>query len=72
MADLSRKQKLDLIYNHTHEDFKGHIDGYRTILVFRAGTCLVHLDQLTDDEIAKNLAYALKKEAEKKSKALSY
>ena len=70
-AELSRDQKLALIYKHTHKDFKSHIDGHRTILVFRAGTCLVHLDQLTDAEIADKLAYALKKEADKKTKVLS-
>lgn len=68
---MSREKKLNLIYKHTHKDFKSNTNGTRTILVFRAGTCLVQLDQLTDAEIADKLAYALKKEADSKAKALS-
>lgn len=70
MAGLSREQKLDLIYKNTHSDFKGIIGGARTMLMFRGGSCIVSLNDLTDEEIARDLPYALKKEAEKKSKGL--
>jgi hypothetical protein len=49
---MNREQKLEAIWRSTHADFKGRIDGTRTILVYRNGTCLVRLADLTDDEIA--------------------
>lgn len=55
MTTMSRNEKLRLIWRSTHRDFKGTIDGMKTILVYRNGTCLVALDDLTDEEIAKLL-----------------
>jgi hypothetical protein len=52
---MNREQKLNLIYSKTHSDFKGTIDGRKTMLVYRNGTCLVYLDDLTDAEIADRL-----------------
>jgi hypothetical protein len=52
---LTRKQKLALIWKRTHRDFKGRMDGVRTIMVYRNGTCLVALDDLTDEEIESKL-----------------
>lgn len=51
----TRAAALDLIWRDTHADFKGTMDGVRTILVLRGGTCLVALDGLTDNEIADRL-----------------
>lgn len=69
MTELSRAKKLALIYRHTHRDYKGRIDGIKTVLVLRAGgTTLVDLNSLTDAEIAIMLPYSLKLEAERVAK----
>lgn len=67
---MNRKEKLRLIYRWTHSDFKSRIgiDGEPAILVFRKGTCLVMLKDLTDEEIEQRLPYAMKKEAERREK----
>ena len=52
---MTRQQKLDLVWKHTHRDFKGTIDGVRTIMVFRNGSVLVCLEDLTEQEIADRL-----------------
>lgn len=57
---MNRQQQLDLIYRKTHSDFKGIIDGRKTMLVYRNGTCLVYLDDLTDKEIADRLPKNIK------------
>lgn len=72
-ATLSRKQKLALIYRHTHRDFKGKAGpqwgehaGEKTLLVSEGGgSALVLLETLSDDHIAQQLPYALKKEAQR-------
>lgn len=66
-AALTRADKLALIYRHTHRDYRGKLDGHKSILVYRNGTALVLLDHLTDAEIAEMLPYALKKETERLS-----
>ncbi len=65
--ELTRDQKLKLIYRHTHRDYKWTGVGVRGILVNRggAGTCLVPITQLTEAEVADKLPYALKKEADR-------
>jgi hypothetical protein len=65
---MTREQELTLIYRHMHRDFKGRIDGERTIMIARGTTTLVALSELTDAEIADLLPYALKKEAQRKEK----
>ena len=63
-TELTKADKLNLIYLHTHRDFKGSGKGTaRAILVFRNGTTLVPLTALTDEEIAAKLPYALHKES---------
>jgi ribosomal protein S6E (S10) len=52
---VARAAKLELIWKRCHNDFKGKIDGVRTIMTYRNGTCLVALDDLTDAEIADKL-----------------
>lgn len=67
--DLTKAQKLTLIYRHTHKDYKGnHPELGKTVLVLRGATCLVPLDQLTEEEIADKLPYSLKKEVERLEK----
>lgn len=49
-----REKKLDGIYRKMHRDYKGKIGGVRTVMVLRAGgSCLVGLNDLTDDEIER-------------------
>lgn len=69
MNDAERKQALTLIYRHTSKDYKGHLNGEKSILVLRAGgTTLVPLTALTDEEIARDLPYAQKCEAKRLAK----
>ena len=46
-----RDKKLALVWKHTHRDYKGKLNGQRSIMVYRNGTCLVLLKDLTDAEI---------------------
>lgn len=55
MKPLTREQKLKLIWRHCHRDFKGMMDGVRTVMTYRNGTCLVALNDLTDAEIEDKL-----------------
>lgn len=66
-----RARKLNLIWKHTHPDFKGTMNGSRTIMIFRKGqgTCLVYLSDLTLDEIDDKFTYAAKMEAKQKGKS---
>lgn len=52
---MDRKKQLAAVWSATHRDYKGHIEGRRTIMVNRGGTRLVYLDDLTDQEIADRL-----------------
>ena len=52
---MTREQKLKLVWKNTHNDFRGKIDGVKTILVYRNGTTLVALNDLTDKEINDKL-----------------
>ncbi len=68
---MTRDEKLTLIYRHTHKDFKGHWpDRTRNILANRGaqGTCLVDLSDLTDEEIAGKLPGAIKSEERRLAK----
>lgn len=64
---MTREQKLKLIYRHFCKDYKGRIDGKPSVMIYRQGTCIVMLDDLTDDEIAQHLPSALRKEGERKA-----
>lgn len=48
---LSKSEKLRAIWKKTHSDYKSVIEGARFILVFRNGTELVSLEELTEAEI---------------------
>jgi len=51
-----RDQKLRAVWQGTHRDYKGTINGQRHILVLRkGGTASVPLTDLTDDEINSRL-----------------
>jgi hypothetical protein len=52
---VERAAKLELIWKRCHNDYKGKLDGVRTIMTYRNGTCLVALDDLTDAEIEDKL-----------------
>lgn len=57
---MTREQKLKLVWKHTHRDYKGMLEGQRSIMVYRQGTCLVLLKDLTDAEIDERIPRALK------------
>lgn len=50
--------EMNLIWKHTHPDFRTKIDGVRHVLIGRNGTTLVPLQSLTKEEHAEKLAYA--------------
>lgn len=74
--ELTRDQKLTLIYRHEHSDFKGIAGerwgehaGKKSIMVNDKGaSVLVLLENLTDEQIADKLPYALFKEQQRKEK----
>lgn len=57
---MTRDQKLKIVWKHTHRDYKGTLEGQRSIMVYRQGTCLVLLKDLTDKEIEERIPRALK------------
>ena len=57
---MTRDQKLKLVWRHTHRDYKGKLNGERSIMVYRQGTCLVLLKDLTDEEIESRIPRAHK------------
>lgn len=65
--DMTRDQKLRLIFKWTHSDFKSRPGYVPTLMLLRSGgSTLVPLSMLTDEEIESRLPYALKKDAERK------
>lgn len=72
---LTKEEKLNLIYRHTHRDYRGSGKGAdRSILVLRGATCVVLLSQLTEAEIEDKMSYAIwaenKRLAKKQSPSL--
>ena len=64
-----KQRDLDLIWKHTHPDFRGVMYGIRYVLHHRGefGTCSVPLESLPAKDLADRLTYALqrKKRGEK-------
>ena len=58
---MTRDQKLMIIFRHTHKDFKGGRGDTRRIMIYRVnvGSVSVPLAALADDEIERELPYAL-------------
>lgn len=50
-----REQQLKAVWSNTHSDFRGTVDGVKTIMVYRNGSCLVALEDLTEAEIKGRL-----------------
>lgn len=49
---MNRKEALAKIWRETHSDFKGKINGVKSIMILRkGGSVLCPLDGLTDPEI---------------------
>ena len=48
---MNRAQALKQIWRETHRDYRGTMNGTRTIMIWRNGSRLVALDSLTDAEI---------------------
>jgi hypothetical protein len=59
-----RDKKLAIVWKHTHRDYKGKLNGERSIMVYREGTCLVLLKDLTDAEIEARIPRALKENSD--------
>jgi len=57
---MTRDEKLKIVWKHTHSDYKGMLNGERSIMVYREGTCLVLLKDLTDKEIEDRIPRTLK------------
>jgi hypothetical protein len=55
---MTREQELKAVWRNTHKDFRGVSNGVKTIMVYRQGTCLVALADLTDEEIKARLPKA--------------
>jgi len=68
---FTREKALRLIWKHTHRDFRGNMNGERTILTYRNGTCLVMLFDLTEDEINEKLALSVRLERIARDKKLN-
>lgn len=70
LENLSREDKLKLIFRHTHPDFKNTDPSRRSILVLRQGqgTCSVPITALTEQEIADKLPYAISQEKKRLTK----
>jgi hypothetical protein len=63
---MTRDQQLALIYRHTSRDYKGKLNGEKSVLVnINGATCLVLLKDLTDADIERKLPYALQQEAKR-------
>jgi hypothetical protein len=62
---MTREQKLKLVWRHTHRDYKGKVNGERTILMYceGEGTCLVFLKSLTDEQLDARIPRAVKENA---------
>lgn len=52
---MTRDEKLKKVWAATHRDYKGMINGKKTIMVYRNGSTVVRLDDLTGAEIASRL-----------------
>ena len=53
---MTREQKLKLVWKHMPKDYRGKLpDGTKTVMIYRNGTCLVALENLTDAEINDRL-----------------
>lgn len=50
---VERAEGEKAIWRRTHADFKGTLEGKRSILIYRDGTTIVPLDDLRADEIAR-------------------
>ncbi|MER9403677.1 hypothetical protein NKI36_06395 [Mesorhizobium caraganae] len=51
--EVEREAGLKAVWRRTRQDFKGTVDGKRTVVVFRDSVVLVPLDDLRPDEIAR-------------------
>jgi hypothetical protein len=74
---LNRKQKETLIYRHKAKDYKGRIEGKKSVMPpvnFIGKTCLVVLSNLSDEELERlwemenENNYLLRKEEQRKAK----
>ena len=53
---MTREQKLKMVWKHMPKDYRGKMaDGTKTVMIYRNGTCLVALENMTDAEINDRL-----------------
>ncbi|RWG80218.1 MAG: hypothetical protein EOQ69_21620 [Mesorhizobium sp.] len=51
---VDRAEGLEAVWRRTHADFRGMVEGKRSVMVFRCeGPTLVPLDEIRPDEIAR-------------------
>ena len=57
LAIKFRKKLEQLVWRYTHRDYRGVVDGIKTVLISRGGkgTCLESLSSLTDAELLDKL-----------------
>lgn len=57
---VDRATALRLIWNATGKDYRGKLNGRRSVMVYseQHGTCLAYLDDLSDEEIRRKLPKA--------------
>lgn len=73
---MLRKDALRMIYRWTPSDYKGRAGdmwreedrGKPTVLVFQNGTCLILLEDMSDEDIAARLPRAMRLDAQAKAK----
>lgn len=52
VEEAAHEAKLKAIWRKTHRDYKGKVGDVKTIMILRSGgSCLVALDDLTDEEV---------------------
>ena len=57
MLITGRKTALDTIWRETHRDYRGHLDGERSVMTLRNNsTVIVPFSKMTDADIAYLLA----------------
>jgi hypothetical protein len=57
MEAKTRKKLEKLLWKHTHKDFRGNLNGIKTVLHFvhNVGTCVIAISALTDEELLSKL-----------------
>ena len=49
--EMDRATRLKYVWSRTPKDYRGTTDGVKEVMIYRNGTKIVPLNDLTDDEI---------------------